>query len=381
MRPITEEKFEKLLNFIDEKQIDVLMIMDTEYGKNINLHYLSGHPDSAILLITKDGESILIPGDIQLAEKHAKVDEIIDLSNFNYNFYLIIKDLVENRWKKSSLLFGTHENILYGTIIKMKNIIPQVKFFKDPIQITQILDELRSTKSEFELTQLTKAAQITNKTIEDIRKFCKNATKETEKDLSFLVRKKMAEYGADDIAFESLVANTTRSHELHCYPVATNQKYAQKGLALIDFGAKYQGYCADVTVPVSFGELSEEQLRMRDYVIKSYEAAINIIDIGVPLWKIHEEGVQVLKKGGYDLPYALGHGLGLTVHDAPLLLRKPSDEYSLKNWKEEFIQDGMVFTVEPGIYKQGLGGFRLENDVLIRNEKVEIITKSEYLEM
>ena len=191
----------------------------------------------------------------------------------------------------------------------------------------------------------------------------------------------MAEYGAEDIAFESLVANTTRSHELHCYPAASSQKYARQGLALIDFGAKYQGFCSDITVPISFAELSEEQQRMKDYVIKSYEAAIEIIDIGVPLWKIHEEGVRVLKKGGYDLPYGLGHGLGLTVHDSPLLIRKPSDEYSLKHWKEEYVQDGMVFTIEPGIYKQGLGGFRLENDVLIKNGKVNIITKSEYLKI
>ena len=87
-------KIEELLKFLDETQIDVLMVMDTEYGKNINLHYLSGHPDSAIVLITKDGESILIPGDIQLAEKHAEVDEIMDLGNFDHNFYLVIKDFI-----------------------------------------------------------------------------------------------------------------------------------------------------------------------------------------------------------------------------------------------------------------------------------------------
>ena len=118
MRPIIDEKFETLLKFIEEKQIDVLMIIDMENSKNINLHYLSGHPDNAIILITKDGETILIPGDIQLAEKHAEVDEIIDLSNFNYNYYLIIKDLVENRWKKSSLMFGVHENIPYVPLLK-----------------------------------------------------------------------------------------------------------------------------------------------------------------------------------------------------------------------------------------------------------------------
>ena len=119
---------------------------------------------------------------------------------------------------------------------------------------------------------------------------------------------------------------------------------------------------------------------MRGLTIKSYEAAIEMIDIGVPLWKIHDTAEQILNKGGYSMPYALGHGLGLTEHDSPIISRIPSDEYSKKHWKEETIQDGMVFTIEPGAYKQGLGGQRLENDFLIRNGKVEIITNSKPLD-
>ncbi|MFX0006455.1 MAG: M24 family metallopeptidase [Promethearchaeota archaeon] len=381
MRPVTEEKFEGLLKFLEEKQIDVLMIIDTENARNVNLQYISGHPTDAILLITQEGESVLIPGDYQLANELSDVDEIIDLSNFKYNFYLAMKELVDNRWKKASMIFGVHETTPYGTIIKMKKNMSQIKFFNDPIQISKLLQELRATKSDYELNQLRKAADIGNKTIKDIRNFCESATDNTEKDLSFLVQKKMGEYGADDIAFESLVANTTRSHALHCYPNATNQKFVSQGLALIDFGAQYQGYCSDITVPIGFKELSEEQQKMRDISIKSYEAATEIIDIGVPLWKIHEEADNVLKADGYSLPYPVGHGLGLTVHDAPIIGRKPSDEYSLKHWKEELIQDGMVFTIEPGIYKQGLGGVRLENDVLIADGKVEIITKSEFMQI
>ncbi|MFX0038013.1 MAG: M24 family metallopeptidase [Promethearchaeota archaeon] len=381
MRPITYEKFEVILKFLEEKQIDVLMICDFENARNVNLQYISGHPTDAILLITKNGESILIPGDYQLAREHAEVDEILDLSNFKYNLYLAIKELVDNRWKKSSIKFGVHENTPYGTIIKMKKNMPNVKYFKDPIEITKLLQELRATKSDYELSQLKKAGQIGSKTINDIRDFCENSTDGSEKDLSFLVRKKMGEYGADDIAFESLVANTNRSHALHCYPTATNQKFALQGLALIDFGAKFQGYCSDITVPISFQELSEEQQKIKDLVIDSYEAAIEIIDLDVPLWKIHEEAEQVLKKEGRSLPYAVGHGLGLTIHDSPIIASKPSDEYSLKHWKEEFVQDGMVFTIEPGIYKQGLGGFRLENDVLVKNGKIKIITKSEYIKV
>jgi len=381
MRPITEKKFELLLKFLQEKQIDVLMISDFENNTNINLQYLSGHPTDAFLLVTSDGESILIPWDISLAEKHAEVDEIVDFSSFKYNFYLTIKEVIKNRWKKSSITVGVHELIPYGYLMMMKNLIPELKFFKEPIQITKILQELRATKSGFEMKQLIKAAQIGTKTIKDIRKFCENASDETENDLSFLVRKRMAEYGADDVAFETLVANSSRSHEIHQYPSASNQRFALPGLALIDFGANYKGYHSDITVPISFGELSKEQEKILKIVLESYEVAIEMIGIGVPTWKVHDRVEQILKKAGYSMPYSLGHGLGLKAHDSPKIGRKPTDEYSLKHWKEETFQEGMVFTIEPGIIKQGVGGTRLENDVMIRNGKTEVITKSEYIRL
>ena len=379
MKPITEEKFESILEFLEEKKIDVLMITDYENSRNVNLQYLSGHPTDATILINSSGESILIPWDVPLAEKHSAVDEIINLANYSFNIFLAMKELFENRWKKSSITVGVHSMTTYGFIVKMKAIIPGVNYFKEPIQIKQLFEKLRATKTEFEIKKLLKAAQIGTRIISDIQDFCINTPDGTEKDLSFIVRKKIADYGGDDVAFEPLVANSSRAHEIHQYPFASDQKFNLPGLALIDFGAKFEGYSSDITVPISFGKLSDEQIKMRDLTVKSYEAAIEIIDIDVPLWKIHDTAEQILKRGGHLMPYSLGHGLGLTVHDSPLISRKPTDEYSKKHWKEETIQDGMVFTIEPGAYKQGLGGQRLENDVLIRNGKVEIITKSEPL--
>jgi len=379
MRPITEEKFESILKFIEEKKIDVLMITDYENSRNVNLQYLSGHPTDATMLINSSGESVLVPWDVPLAEKHSEVDEIINPANFSYNLFLAMKDLFENRWKKSSITVGVHSTTTYGFVVKMKAIIPGVKYFEEPIQIQQLLEKLRATKTEFEIKRLLKAAQIGTKTIKDIHDFCVNDPDGTEKELSFLVRKRLAEYGADDVAFEPLVANSSRAHEIHQHPFASDQKFNLPGLALIDFGARFQGYNSDITVPISFGRLSDEQIKMQEVTIKSYNTAIEMIDIGVPLWKIHDTAEQILKKGGYSMPYSLGHGLGLTVHDSPFISRKPTDDYSKKHWKEETIQDGMVFTIEPGAYKQGLGGQRLENDVLIRNGKVEIITNSELL--
>ena len=379
MRPITEEKFESIIKFLEEKKIDVLMITDYENSRNINLQYLSGHPTDATMLINSSGESTLIPWDVPLAEKHSEVDEIINPANFSLNVFLAMKDLFENRWKKSSISVGVHSTTTYGFVVKMKALIPGVKYFEEPIQIKQFFEELRATKTEFEIRKLIEAANIGTKTIKDIHDFCVNAPDGTEKDLSFLVRKKMAEYGANDVSFEPLVANSSRAYEIHQHPFASDQRFNLPGLALIDFGAKFQGYCSDITVPISFGKLSDEQIKMRELTIKSYDAAVEMIDIGVPLWKIHDTAQQILKKGGYPMPYSLGHGLGLTVHDSPSITRKPTDDYSRNFWKEETIQDGMVFTIEPGAYKKGLGGQRLENDVLIRNGKVEIITSSEPL--
>jgi len=380
MRPITEEKFESILKFLEEKKIDVLLITDNENSRNVNLQYLTGHPTDATVLIKSSGESFLIPWDVPLAEKHSEVDEIINPANFSFNTVLALKDLFENRWKKSTITVGVHSMTGYGLIIKMKALITGIKYFEEPIQIGQLLEKLRATKTELEIEHLVKAAEIGTKTINDIHDFCINTPDGTEKDLSFTVRKKIGDYGGDDVAFEPLVANSSRAHEIHQYPFASDQRFGLPGLALIDFGAKFQGYNSDITVPISFGKLSDEQIKMRDLTIKSYETAIEMIDIDVPLWKIHDTAEQILKKGGYPMPYSLGHGLGLTVHDSPLLSRKPSDEHAKKYWKEETIQDGMVFTIEPGAYKQGLGGQRLENDILIRNGKVEIITQSKPLE-
>ena len=377
MRPISEEKYDKLVHFLQENQIDILMILDYEEGPNVNLHYISGHPSDAYLLINSSGESVLAPWDINIAEKHSEVDEILDLSNFKYNWVLAIKDLIENKWNKKGATIGVETFFPYGQIIKINSLVAGVKFFKEPLKITSFLTRLRATKSDFEIKQLKKAADIGNKTINDIVKFCNNASDKSEKELSFLVRKKVEEYGGDDIAFETLVANSNRAHEIHQYPYASTQKFAIPGLALIDFGAKYNGYHSDITVPISFGKLSEEQIKMRDLTVKIYETVIEMIEIGIPTWKLHDTAEQMIKDGGFSMPYSLGHGLGLSVHDSPIITRKPTDEYSLKYWKEETIRDGMVFTIEPGIVKKGVGGTRIENDVLVHNGKVEVLTKSE----
>jgi Xaa-Pro dipeptidase len=286
---------------------------------------------------------------------------------------------IAEKIKKTNVTMGVVYSHSYGNYMMFKNNVPTVTFFPEPHKITNLLGNLRTTKSAQELDFLREAGNIGNKTITEIEKFTQNATDETENDLSIMVRKKMIDLGAIDVAFDALVGNVNRSHNIHCYPLASTEKLALPGLALIDFGANYEGYHSDITVPISFGELNEKQKKIRETTRKAYDAAIEVLEVGVPLYKVHEAAINEIEKEGFHMPHSLGHGIGLATHDAPNVSGKPKDPVYLQYWKEVKAENGMVFTIEPGVYVEGLGGQRLENDVIIWNDKVEVFTKSRFV--
>ena len=367
---------DKLTNFMKNNSIDLIYITDWESARDVNMRYLTGHIMDANLIITSGGETMLLPWDVDLAEDHAQVDTLVTDKDSRHNPADYVKEVA----KKDNPVIGVNLGIPYRYILEIKRKIPGVKFFEEPHKLADTFRNLRATKSPQELEKLIEAGKIGNKAINDIRKFAEEKDG-TENDLSFLVMKKMREYGAEENSFPSLVANVTRSHMIHCHPSAGNSKYSENGLALIDYGARIDGYVCDITIPLSFGKLTAEQEKIKKTCFKAYEEAIAAIEVGVPLWKISQAAVDVIEAAGYHMPHGLGHGLGLTVHDSPGIRQKPTEPERLEVWSEVLVEEGMVFTIEPGVYVKGLGGQRLENDVMIRNGKVEVYTNSEPIEI
>ncbi|WP_371802616.1 M24 family metallopeptidase [Candidatus Lokiarchaeum ossiferum] len=376
MRSITTEKLDHLLAELETKGIDLLLVNDSEMARTTHLQYLSGHPTDALLAITQSGETCLMPADVPLAEEHAEVDHILDLINFQYSAMNALADFVKKSVKTSSPVIGVLSNAPFQLVLNLQQYIPTCKIYQKPREIGFELAQLRATKTPLELDRLTDVAHLSNNLLKDIRRFAQNASDETENDLAFYVMKRMRELGADENAFPSLVANTDRSYQLHCHPYATNAPFNKPGLSIIDFGAKLNGYCSDITQPFAFGTISTEQQKMIDVSLKAYDAVMNMIDIDVPIHTIAETARDILEGAGYPMNYGLGHGLGLEEHDAPFLFPKPTDPKRLESWKEQRIQEGMVLAIEPGAYVKGEGGFRLENDIMIRNGKVEMLTEA-----
>ena len=91
--------------------------------------------------------------------------------------------------------------------------------------------------------------------------------------------------------------------------------------------------------------------------------------------------LKFLKKNKYDFIHGLGHGLGLEIHESPSIGEKPKNRERLKKWNEDLLKKDMFFTIEPGIYVEGIGGCRIENDVLMKRDGIEILTKSKLIEI
>jgi len=234
------------------------------------------------------------------------------------------------------------------------------------------------TKKEIEL--LKKSAKITNSCIPLIEKLLKKE-KITEKELARRINKNIRSQGAR-LSFQTIVACGKRSAKIHPKQGSTNKIIS--GLGYIDFGASYKGYKTDTTVPFIKGKISEKETKIIQTVLKAYDLAINSIEINLPCWRLQEKVNKFLRKRGFRMIHSLGHGLGLKIHELPTI-GKPRKKLTKKRrlrWKKLkriTFQEGMVFTIEPGIYVKGLGGCRFENSILLIKKKPVLLTNAKLL--
>ncbi|MBN1150703.1 aminopeptidase P family protein [candidate division WOR-3 bacterium] len=381
---ITREKLESFCEHLKQKGVDAFLIQDFENGRSSSLRYFSGHPEDAMLIILASGRRILIPWDVIMAEKVAGVEEIVDFGKKGGSYFAALettlKDILGDKYTiELQNTVGYLEHKYYKKRLKGAKIV----VFDSPKKSADyFINRLRMHKSQGEIKLLKKACEITNTIIQDIEKYLKKNKKNEnfrENSLSLFVEMKALEYGCDSVSFETIVANPDRSWSIHTNPRAGSGKLVKPGLSLVDFGVTYKGYKSDVTVSFSLGKLSKIQEKMIHTVENAQREAIKVVKPGVFAHQIAEAADLVIKKAGMNMPHSLGHGIGLDVHDPGRIVTKPKDEKMLKRFKPLKIEEGMVFTIEPGVYHTRYGGCRLEDDVLVTDTSCEVLTKSRFM--
>jgi Xaa-Pro aminopeptidase len=172
--------------------------------------------------------------------------------------------------------------------------------------------------------------------------------------------------GAEGMSFETIVASGVRSALPHGR--ATAAKLPARGFVTLDFGVMLDGYCSDMTRTVHLGKATAEEQEVYDFVLEAQEAAVAAVAPGVTAGDVDEAARSVLRRAGLDryFSHSTGHGVGLEIHEGPRLAAKQT----------QVLEQGMVITIEPGVYMTGKFGLRIEDMVLVTAKGGEVLTPS-----
>ena len=167
------------------------------------------------------------------------------------------------------------------------------------------------------------------------------------------------------MSFSTMVLTGANGASPHGVPGLT--KIKKGDFVLFDLGVVVDGYCSDITRTVAYGDINEKQMNIYETVLKAELAAIDASKPEAICSEVDLTARRIIADAGYGeyFPHRLGHGLGISVHEYPSL----TETNSLK------LEEGMVFTIEPGIYVPGVAGVRIEDDVLVTKDGVETLTK------
>lgn len=228
--------------------------------------------------------------------------------------------------------------------------------------MTGAVEALRSIKSEAEIGAIRTSVQLNSAALEEaLRQFNQEMT---EIDLAAEIEYRMRRLGADGVAFETIVASGARGALPHARP--TTHRIQTDQLLLIDMGANVTGYASDMTRTYAVGKLDGKRKRMYNAVLESQLAAIDAIKPGVSCASVDRAARSSLAAFGFEkmFVHSTGHGLGLEIHEQPRIGRKEKTK----------LREGMVVTVEPGVYDEGFAGVRIEDTVVVTASGCETLT-------
>ena len=309
----------------------------------VNIKYLTGIDAEGILLVTRK-ENIYITDGRYVEYAHSILtlfDEIIvyniaDISNDDYeNFFMFCENV------------GFEEN--YVTYAKYKEYIRKFKI-NNLIETENVIEKQRMIKDDEEIKKIKTACEITDNCFSHIIKFIKPGMTELQ------IAREIDNYyntNAEGISFETIVASGENSSKPHAVP--TDRVIHDEDIITIDMGCKYNGYCSDMTRTIFVGSVPEYIKPVYDLVLKNQQQILDEMKDGANTRLLTKMVENDFRLNNFDLIHALGHGVGMEIHERPFISYKT----------DNILKENMIVTDEPGIYIAGQFGVRIEDTVLI----------------
>ncbi len=353
MHPTYISRIKKLRNILAQKEVDAFLATNEK-----NMYYFTGYSLGFRLLIPIDGECILLVPSVnyEAAKKEVRNARIEPIKMGEKADAKLVNEILRHGIK--SLGFDEMKVTEY---LKIKDRLKDLEL--KPLKDT--LWALRKVKDESELTLIRRAAEITSRGMKKAFEIVKPGLRERE--VTAEIEYEMRKLGSGGVAFDTIVCSGPESAFPHG---GLGEREIREGdFVVIDVGARYRGYCADMTRTLIIGASSEKQFHIYETVKEAQRLAISRIKAGVKAREVDEAARKYIAKRGYGeyFVHNLGHGVGLDIHEPPTL--GPSSDENLSS--------GNVVTVEPGIYIPGFGGVRIEDTVLVLEDKAVKLTGCE----
>lgn len=245
----------------------------------------------------------------------------------------------------------------------------------DPISLVStdgVIERLRMIKDAHEIEMLRSGGTLLSAVALDVLEDVKAGLSEQE--LAAKIDWRIKSAGFERCSFETIVASGPNSALPHAHP--GGRLLREGDLVVLDFGGVYGGYCVDLTRTVSLGRPDAEMQRVHGAVLEAQKAAIAVVRPGIRAGDIDAaaRGALGQHKLAEAFGHSTGHGLGVEIHETPRIGPRREATGDAPAPPDEAIEPGMVFTIEPGAYLPGWGGVRIEDDVLVTSDGVEVLT-------
>ncbi len=352
MSEAIKRRLNDLRNKMRDAGYDAVLITERK-----NYIYLSGFTGtSAVLLISGDRAVLLT--DFRYTEQAAAQAPDFEVIQYTGSQYAELNRLLENSgihrlaFEDAYISYSQHSEYLKE--LKVREFVP----------LGRMIEELRLIKDDEEIEIIKAAVRVADDVFLHILDYIKPGITETE--LAAEMEHHMRRLGATGPSFETIVASGRRASMPH--GVASEKRIEAGDVVTLDFGAIYGEYCSDITRTVFVGKPDKELEKIYRIVLEANRLGLEAVKSGVSGKEADSIARNYIADAGYgdNFGHGLGHGVGLDIHEEPRLSPRG----------DAILRDGMVVTVEPGIYIPGLGGVRIEDMVVVRGGSATVLTSS-----
>lgn len=364
-----KKRLETFRGFMSEKKIELSLIWEPD-----NQYYLSGfraitYSRPIVTLIGHNQTELIVPGleEVHAAEK-ANVDKLyvyyeqIDMRHREVSYFEHLSKIVKKY--PSGMKLGVELGVLPSSVYLYLE-----EFGFKLVDIGQNIVNMRAVKDEFEIERLKVAGKLSDYAIEESLKHARAGISELEFDSygdRLLLEIASRDYAEELIGYENWTCSGVRRSEMpHLY--SSTRKFEDGDVVIHSRQVWFNGYRAENERTFFIGQPSEKQKDLLKLAIEAQRVAMDLIRPGITAREVDIASYEVFKKAGYGeyVNHRVGHGLGLSEHEEPYL----------RFDNELVLQEGMVYTIEPGVYVPGLGGYRHSDTVILTKNGSYAITQ------